>query len=374
MNKFFNKEISENQEEIISALRLARTNSIGPITFQKLIKKYGKPSNAIKGSEEILKKKGESLRPLKDIEEEIRKAEKVGAKIITVFDKNYPSLLSEIQDPPIILTVKGQIDKVQNSNVALVGARYASANAVSFTYKLAKDLSDKNQTVVSGLARGIDTAAHKGSLANKNNELPTIAVVAGGIDNIYPPENAKLFEEVAERGIIITENEFGTIPKPEHFPRRNRIISGISQVTCVVEAALKSGSLITARLALEQGREVACVPGFPADPRSEGTNLLIKRGASLVTGANDLIELLQNYDSREIKVNNIFSEEDAEEFFDETESDVELLSVIGNTPVAVDELVSIYGFSASEINSKLLEYELSGEIIRLPGNKVLKAA
>lgn len=373
-NRFFNDKFIKNQNEFIATLRLARTKNIGPVTFQKFISKYGSPSAALSSAEELLKKKGELPRPLSDIESELEQIEKCGAKIITIFDENYPKLLSEINDAPIVITYIGNIKKLHENNISMVGARYCSANATSFTFKMCKDLSANNQTIVSGLAKGIDTAAHKGALTNKNNDMPTIAVIAGGIDNIYPPENESLFSEIAEKGLLLSENEFGVVPKAEHFPRRNRIISGIAQVTCVVEAALKSGSLITARFALEQGREVACVPGFPADPRSEGTNLLIKRGANLITCADDLIELLQNYDSKKIKTN-IFSEQEAEEFFDETsEQTVDLLEVIGKNPVAVDELVSIYGFTASEVNSKLLEYELSGEIMRLPGNKVSKAA
>lgn len=359
--------MASNDKEFIATLQLARTKNIGPVTFRKLISKYEKPSLALKAVEE--------LRPIADVEKEIEKVEKCGARFVTIFDDNYPALLREIKDAPVVLTVKGNIENLQKNNVAFVGARYASANAVSFTFKLAKDLAEKGQTVVSGLARGIDTAAHKGALANEDNKMPTIAVIAGGIDNIYPPENEKLFREISERGLIITENEFGTVPKPEHFPRRNRIISGLSQVTCVMEAALKSGSLITARFAYQQNREVACVPGFPSDPRSEGTNLLIKRGAKLISGVNDVMDLLKNYDPQEARNKNLFSENETEDlFFEEDEGEIELLSVIGNSPVAVDELVAIYGFSAADINSKLLEYELTGEIIRLPGNKVAKAA
>jgi DNA processing protein len=375
-NKFYNPEFSNNQEEIISTIRLARTKNIGPITFRKLIDKYGSPGAALKASEQILSKKGEKVRELGDVEKEIENTEKCGAKIITIFDEHYPALLAEIADAPVTLSVKGDHRNLNNRSVAMVGARYSSANAVSLSYQLAKELAESDCVVTSGLARGIDTAAHKGALASKKS-LPTIAVVAGGIDNIYPPENEKLFAEIAEKGVIISENEFGTVPRAEHFPRRNRIISGLSLVTLVVEAALKSGSLITARFAAEQNREVACIPGFPLDPRSEGTNMLIKRGANLITSSKDILELLSNYDSREIKTNHLFGENDEGILYDdkiEKEINIDLLEVISSSPTSVDEIMGLYGFSASEINSKLLEYEILGEIIRHPGNKVSKAA
>ncbi len=375
-NKFHDASISNNEAETFATLRLIRSNNIGPITFLKLVRKYSKPSEALKEAEKILKAKGKELRSIKDIEAEIKNTEKASARLITIFDEHYPALLSEIDDPPIILAVKGDIEKLNDNMVAMVGARYASTNAISLSYKFAKELADENAIVVSGLARGIDTAAHKGALASKNKNLNTVAVIAGGIDNIYPPENEKLFSEVAEKGLIISENEFGTIPKAEHFPRRNRIISGLSQITCVVEAALKSGSLITARFAAEQNREVACVPGFPMDPRSEGTNMLIKKGASLITSSKDILELLNNFEDRKIR-NLSFNESEEDILYQErTENmiDIDLLSIIGTSPTSVDEMIDIHGFSAADINSKLLEYELLGEIIRHPGNKVSRAA
>jgi DNA processing protein len=375
-NKFFSKDISTDRSEILATLRLIRSDNIGPVTFLKLIKRFGRPSAALREAENILAAKGKSLITLRDAEQEIKDTEKHGARIITIFDEHYPALLSEIDSPPIVISVLGNIEKLNERTVALVGARYSSANAVSLSYKFGAALADENCVIVSGLARGIDTAAHKGALAAKNNEMPTIAVLAGGIDNIYPPENEKLYKEIAGKGLVISENSFGTVPKAEHFPRRNRIISGLSQITCVVEAALKSGSLITARFAIEQNREVACVPGFPLDPRSEGTNLLIKKGASLVTSSKDILELLNNYETRELK-HITFNENDDDVFYDERQGkqiDIDLLSIISTSPTSVDDIINLHGFSAAEINSKLLEHEIAGEIIRHPGNKVSKAA
>ena len=376
LNKFFNKNISNSEEETFATLRLIRSDNIGPITFLKLINKFEKPSLALLEAEKILRSKDKKLRDSKDIEQEILNTKKLGAKIINIFDEEYPAFLAEIANPPITISVKGNIADLGENIISMVGARYSSANAVSLSYKLAKELAEEECVIVSGLARGIDTAAHKGALEAKHNKLTTIAVLAGGIDNIYPPENEKLYKEICERGVVVSENELGTVPKAEHFPRRNRIISGLSQVTCVIEAALKSGSLITAKFAAEQNREVACVPGFPLDPRSEGTNVLIKRGAALITSSKDILELLNNYESREIKQLS-FNESDDDVFYEDKmvrEVDIDLLSIIGSSPTSVDDIINTHGFSASEINSKLLEYEIAGEIIRHPGNKVSKAA
>ncbi len=371
-NRFHNPAICSKPEEIIATIRLSRSNNIGPITFLKLIDKYELPSEALRGAEEILKKREQKLISEKDAEKEIAAAEKNGAKIITIFDEFYPALLAEISDPPILLSVKGNYKKISENAIAFVGARYSSANAISLSFKLANEVAAKNVYVVSGLARGIDTAAHKGALKN-SIELSTIAVIAGGIDNIYPPENAELYNEIAERGVVMSENTFGMVPKAEHFPRRNRIISGLSQITCVIEAALKSGSLITARFALEQNREVAAVPGFPLDPRSEGTNMLLKKGAHMVTNSSDLSELLKNYHMNRVKDFSGFKENDFDpDFISEGESKIDLLEILSSTPITLDELIAIYDLNPAEINAKLLEHEIAGEIVRHPGNKVSK--
>lgn len=380
-NRFFDASCDSASEKL-AAIRLARSNNIGPVTFLKLIKKYGSPSESLKAAELILDKKGEKIFSKAEAEKEIEQTEKFGAEIITIFDECYPALLAEIYDPPVVMTVKGNKTKLKelNRTVGMVGARFASANAISLSYKFAKELAEQNACVISGLAKGIDTGAHKGALAAKNNEMTTIAVTAGGIDNIYPPENEKLYEEIAERGVIITENSFGRSPKAENFPRRNRIISGLSEAVLVVEAALKSGSLITARFALEHGRELCCIPGFPLDPRSEGTNMLIKKGANLITSSKDILDVISNFDFETPKIERtIFSED---EIFDVEQNeemkkeiiDSELLNIISETPVPVDDLINIYKFSPAELNSKLLEYEILGQITRYPGNKIAKVS
>lgn len=395
-NRFYNPEIANSEKEFLATLRLIRTSNIGPITFLKLISKHKTPSQALLAAEDILHQKNKKLISEEKILQEIENCQKNNAKIITIFHENYPSLLSYIEDLPIVLTYKGNLN-LNEKLVSLVGSRYSSNNAVSLSYKLARDLANNQTTVVSGLARGIDTGAHKGALQADNN-CATIAVIAGGIDNIYPPENEKLYSEIAEKGAVITENEFGMIPKAENFPRRNRIISGLCQVTCVVEAALKSGSLITARFANEQGREVAAIPGSPTDSRSEGTNKLIKHGATLVMCADDILELIPNFSFQKHRIEtSIFKEADEEFLFDEisgSDSDsnsisegkisnennllnsqnnnFDLLSHLSTSPTNIYDLINIHGISAAEINSKILEHEISGEIIRLPGNKVAK--
>ncbi len=371
-NRFHNSAFTADRNELLATIQLARTNNIGPITFLKLIAKYNNPSEALKGATATLAAKGKTPFSRDDAERELEQTEKLGACIVTLFDENYPALLSQISDPPVLLTMRGK-KNIETRTAAMVGARYASANAISFSHQIAGDLAKKGITVVSGLARGIDTAAHKGAL-KAGGELPTIAVIAGGIDNIYPPENEDLFAQIAADGVIVTENAPGVTPRAEHFPRRNRIISGLSKVTCVVEAALRSGSLITARFALEQEREVACVPGFPLDPRAEGTNELIKGGAALVTKAEDIAALMHDMNERRI-VQMPAMHEDEEEFtHGEIKSDVNLLELIGSSPVSVDDIVSHYGLPPAEVNSLLLEHELTGEIIRHPGNMVSKAA
>lgn len=396
-NRFYNSEIANNEKEFLATMRLIRTSNIGPITFLKLISKHKTPSQAILAAEDILNQKNKKLISEEKILQEIENCQKNNAKIITIFHEDYPALLSYIEDLPIVLTYKGNLN-LNEKLVSLVGSRYSSNNSVSLSYKIARDLANNQTTVVSGLARGIDTGAHKGALLAQKN-CATIAVIAGGIDNIYPPENEKLYKEIAEKGAVITENEFGMIPKAENFPRRNRIISGLCQVTCVVEAALKSGSLITARFANEQGREVAAIPGSPTDPRSEGTNKLIKHGATLVMSAEDILELIPNFSFQKHRIEtSIFKEADEEFLFDEdnlvsaasysasiskgkilnetnlNNSQFDLLSNLSTSPTNIYDLINIHGISAAEINSKILEHEISGEIIRLPGNKVAKVS
>lgn len=275
-------------------MRLARTKNIGSRTFMDLINLFGDPQTAIDNLPEMMRRSGsrnQIIIPSKNqIEREIEETYKFNAEIILLCDDNYSKLLQEINDPPPMLIVKGNIKLMQSDNiVGIVGARNASANGCSITKTLANDMNKYGYVVVSGLARGIDSSAHAACINNKLN-VGTIGVIAGGIDSIYPKENGWLYELMYEKGLVITEYAIGQSPMAKYFPQRNRIIAGISSGVIVIEAAIKSGTLITARLALEYGREVFAIPGSPMDPRCHGTNGLIKDGAILIESAEDVVK------------------------------------------------------------------------------------
>ena len=273
--------LHKSTEDIISWLQLARSENVGPSTFHHLLKRYKTPQQALKALPQLATQGG-LKRPLKiaslsTVETELSQTLAFGARIITWDDPLYPPLLRHIDAAPPILTAKGNVDLLQTPLFAIVGARNASAMGKKMAYQFAQGLGKKGWSIASGLARGIDAAAHKGSLASG-----TVGVLANGIDQVYPPENEELYARMAQEGLLLTESPFGTQPQANLFPRRNRIISGLSRCLLIVEAALKSGSLITARYALEQGREIFAIPGHPLDPRARGCNQLIKNGAILV--------------------------------------------------------------------------------------------
>ncbi|HEY8191080.1 MAG TPA: DNA-processing protein DprA, partial [Alphaproteobacteria bacterium] len=266
--------------EKLNWLRLARTENVGPITFRRLIRRYGDAAEAIEALPTLAAQGGRKKplipAPMDVVEKEYDALTKFGAYLICAADPEYPEALNAVEDAPPVMTVIGDVNLLSRPTVGMVGARNASLNSRKFAEILARDLGRAGHVVASGLARGIDTAAHEGS-------LPTgaIAVVAGGIDIIYPPENKNLYAQIREQGLVVAESPFGQEPFAQSFPRRNRIISGLSCGVVVVEASLRSGSLITARMAAEQGREVFAVPGHPLDPRAEGTNSLLRDGAIL---------------------------------------------------------------------------------------------
>ncbi len=274
-------------------LRLSLSENIGPATFGKLVARFGTATLALEALPG-LSAKGGMRRPLRIagldfVNEVMDKAESCGAHYVMPGEVGYPEFLRHTEGAPTFLCIKGNAELANRSAIGIVGSRNASAVGRKFTRQLAAELGEAGHVIASGLARGIDTAAHEASLATG-----TIAVVAGGIDVIYPPENDKLHAEICNHGLMVSEMIMGSVPKAEHFPRRNRIISGLSRAVVVVEAALRSGSLITARLAAEQGRDVYAVPGSPLDPRSEGTNKLIRQGATLLTSARDILEDIQS--------------------------------------------------------------------------------
>jgi DNA processing protein len=283
-----------SDDQRLAWLRLWRSENVGPVTFRQLLRRFGSAEAALDALPELARRGGRD-RPLAICsasagERELAQLGRMGAHLITMADPAFPPLLAELDDAPPLLSALGRMELLAGQSVALVGARNASANGRLLAETMARQLGELGWVVVSGLARGIDSAAHRGALATG-----TIAVLAGGLDRPYPPESEVLYRAIAERGLAVAELELGRVPQARHFPRRNRIVSGLSLGTVVVEAAVQSGSLITARLAGEQGREVMAVPGSPLDPRCRGANQLIRQGATLVETAGDVAEALSGF-------------------------------------------------------------------------------
>ena len=368
-------------ESTVDVLRLIRSENVGPVTFFNLVRQFGTAKSAIEAIPMLAQRGGKRAPVLcytaKDAQEEINNAEKLGARIIPYGSEDYPELLTSIYDPPPVLTVLGFPHIWQKKTaLSIVGSRNASANGYQFTKKLANDAGARNLTVISGLARGIDTAAHTGSLATG-----TVAVMASGIDQIYPPENKPLYQEIAKQGAIITEQPFGASPHPRSFPARNRIISGMSLGTVIVEASLKSGSLITAKFALEQDREVFAVPGSPLDPRCKGTNSLIKQGATLCESIEDVMAVLSKMQQSQIREHIIGMKEQESRLFtsqrptqiDEgelTEARKIVSAKLGYNAVLIDELLIQCSITPNLLSLILLELELAGKLQRYAGHKV----
>jgi DNA processing protein len=359
--------IGRGGEAAIARLRLIRTAQVGPVTYRQLIARFGDAAAAIDALPDLAARGGGRAPAVADravAERELAMAAKLGARHLFIDDIDYPSLLAEIDDAPPVMMVRGNMTLLARSAVAMVGARNASAAACRFARQLAYQLAGEGVAVVSGLARGVDTAAHIGAL-----EGGTIAVIAGGIDIAYPPENAALQERIAREGLLIAEQPPGTEPRARHFPYRNRIIAGLAVGTLVVEAAPKSGSLITARLAGEQGREVMAVPGSPLDPRAQGCNGLIRDGAILIQSAADVLETIRPIDPRMVRSpSSHFAGPPAEDA-----SDAErraLMSLLGPVPVAVDELIRQSGQATAIVQTVLLELELAGRLERHAGGRV----
>ncbi|MGH7009116.1 MAG: DNA-processing protein DprA [Stellaceae bacterium] len=305
--------------------------------------------------------------PAEAAEREIEAVARLGARLIARSEPDYPAALATIDDAPPLLTARGKIELATQQAIAVVGARNASANGRRFARDMAAQLGAAGLLVVSGLARGIDAAAHEGAL-----DSGTLAVLAGGIDMVYPEENRRLHETIAERGVLVAEMPIGTVPQARHFPRRNRIISGISLGVLVVEAAERSGSLITARFALEQGREVFAVPGSPLDPRCKGTNRLIRDGATMVESADDVLRELGPQRAAPLAERHraAFTAAPAAEIGakDLAEAREIVLGLLSPTPLPVDELLRQCQMSPAVILTIVLELELAGRVARQPGN------
>ncbi len=345
---------------------MLRTPGIGPVTYRQLIARFGTPSAALAAIPDLARRGGgnpPALRSVADAEREIASVEKLGAKWLAVRQGLYPSLLAEIEDAPPLLIAKGNLNLLNQQAVSIVGARNASAAACRFARGLAHDLGQQGLVVVSGLARGIDSAAHDGAL-----ETGTIGVIAGGIDIFYPPENEQRQKDLYERGLVLAEMPPGTEPRARHFPYRNRIIAGISIGTVIVEAAPRSGSLITARLAAEAGREVMAVPGSPLDPRAQGCNQLIRDGATLIQNAADVVEAIRPLDNRVQSVRTDYEPLQEEMNGEDGLSLVE--GLLGPSPVPVDEIIRLSGASSGAVQMALLELDLAGRLERHAGGKV----
>ena len=354
-------------------LRLIRSENVGPITFYRLLERFGSARTALEALPDLARRggraKGLGVCAKAAAESEMAALDTIGARFIARGEAGYPPLLAHIEDAPPLISLLGHAHLLEKSAVAVVGARNASINGQRFAHKLAADLGRGGKLVASGMARGIDASAHEGAL-----ETGTVAVLGGGVDVVYPKENTRLYEEIVARGAVISEMPPGTEPQARHFPRRNRLISGMSRGVAVVEASPRSGSLITARMALEQGREVFAVPGSPLDPRAQGCNGLIRQGAVLTESAEDILRVLDDLFRTPL------AEPPAADLGapppgppGEAEIDAaraEIEECLGPAPVSVDEIIRNRQFSPAVVSMVLLELELAGRLERHPGNQV----
>lgn len=359
------------RDEAFARIRLLRSPNIGPVGYRQLLHRFGDAGSALAALPDLAGRGGTPYRaaPEARISAEITDAKRAGARYLFHDSPDYPPLLAELESAPPILMLRGDVTLASRPAVAVVGARNASAAAVKLARQFAGALAEAGFTVVSGLARGIDGAAHQGALSTG----ATIGVIASGVDVTYPPEHADLQERVAAEGLLLAEQPPGTEPLARHFPSRNRIIAGLAAGTLVVEAAPKSGSLITARLAGEYGREVMAIPGSPLDSRSHGCNQLIRDGAVLVQSPDDVIELLSGFDGRP---RSTFREaapvyaavDDPADRPTDTPADIGAL--LTTAPIAVDELIRQSGTGAAAVQLALLELELGGKLVRHAGGRV----
>lgn len=385
------KGIKLTDKQRLHWLQLIRSENVGAVTFINLIEYYGSAADALSALPELSIKggKGKPIRiaSLQDAEREIELAEKIGVRFIGVGEPDYPPYLRAMETPPPLISVKGNSDQFFTPSIGIVGSRNASATGKKLTTLFAKQLGEMGFTIISGLARGVDTAAHLASL-----ETGTIAVMAGGIDHIYPAENSKLYQSILDKGgAIISEMPIGTQPRAQDFPRRNRIIAGLSLGVLVCEAANRSGSLITARLAAEIGRIVFAIPGSPLDPRAQGTNNLIKDGALLVTRPEDIVEtltpltprsqnqqlpLFENVNEEEIanfpiiQANSVIHDT---EKTDINTSDIErdaVINALSTSPIDLETLSLCSGVAIDKIYLILVELDLAGKLIRHSGGAV----
>ncbi len=376
--------MSPPANDVVDRLRLIRAEGVGPHTFYKLLRRYGSAARAIAALPGLSRQGGRTAPPRvparAEIERELEAAARIGARALAWDQPDYPPLLAQLDDPPPVIFLRGDPARAGRRAVGVVGARNASAGGMRFAATIAAELASAGFAVVSGLARGIDGAAHQGALDAGTDGGRTVAVLAGGIDQPYPLEHQKLYERIAAQGAVIAEQPVGWAAQARDFPRRNRLIAGLSLGVVVVEAAIRSGSLITARLAGEQGREVFAVPGSPLDPRCRGSNDLIRQGATLTESAADVLAALSGplavlpapHASAEIaqpveNVNGSAPEPDEAEI---AAGRRRVLEALSPTPVEVDEIIRRCQLSAPIVQAVLLELELAGRLSRYPGSRV----
>ncbi|WP_043614104.1 DNA-processing protein DprA [Ensifer sp. ZNC0028] len=366
--------LTERQK--ISWLRLIRSDNVGPIAFRDLINHFGTAENALDALPELSRRGGTKhsyrVASIAEAERELEAARRHGAIFVGIGEAAYPSALRQIDGAPPLIAIKGDLSAAARPSLGIVGSRNASVSGAKFAAMIARDAGRAGYVVTSGLARGIDTAAHRASL-----DTGTIAALAGGLDKPYPPENIGLLEDITSgRGLAISEMPFGWEPRARDFPRRNRLIAGISLGVAIVEAAHRSGSLITARYAADFGRLVFAVPGSPLDPRCHGTNDLLKQGAIVTTGPDDVIEALAPLSQLELPLPGA-REPDGQTVAPANASDSDRIAVstaLGPTPVEIDDIVRHTGLSPAQVYLLLLELDLAGRLHRHPGGLVSVAA
>jgi DNA processing protein len=357
-----------SDEQRIDWLRLIRSDNVGPRTFRSLINHFGSARTALQRLPDLARRGG-AARPARicsdeDARAELAASKRLGVTLVAPGEAGYPPRLATVDDAPPMLAVRGALEVLMRPMIAIVGSRNASGAGLKFAGTLARDLGEAGFVIASGLARGIDQAAHRASL-----ESGTLAVLAGGHDRIYPPEHADLLAKMLESGgAAISEMPLGHVPRARDFPRRNRLISGVALGVVVVEAAHRSGSLITARIAAEQGREVFAVPGSPLDPRAAGTNDLIKQGATLTTEASDVIHAVEPIMGRPIEL----SEPDDEPLASEPDASdrARIIDLLGPSPILLDDLIRMAATSPAIVRTVLLELELAGRLERHGGGLV----
>jgi DNA processing protein len=353
--------------ERFARLRLARTDQVGPVTFRQLLDRFGTAGRALEALPDLIRRgggHGHALPPAERIEDELESGRRAGARLIVFGDPNYPEMLAAIDPPPPLLWTLGDAALMARPCIAVVGARIASAGGQRIARGLSQQLGEAGHVVVSGLARGIDGAAHAGALPTG-----TVAVLGGGVDDVYPPDNADLYAQIVQQGCVVSESPMGARAQARDFPRRNRIISGLSRGVIVVEAELRSGSLITARLAGEQGRDVFAVPGSPLDPRSRGPNELLRQGAILCEGLEDV--------ERAFSTLRTLGEPGPDNPFDGVGDDIDaalierVAALLSPTPTPRDELARALGLPIGTVAAALLELDLAGRAELLPGGLVV---